>query len=148
MSTINGFGTRFYSISDVNADGACEATFWVTAFYLPIFPLWTGIVKRDVTQPKKHVYQVINKIPLNTAAIIKTYLLGWLVLPALILIPFVLCIPEVIELLGLPTPPARNLIKGDPLNWVDWLFIGAIVYNLTFILLLRAWYQKRGMPKV
>ncbi|MFN8415701.1 MAG: hypothetical protein U0U66_05165 [Cytophagaceae bacterium] len=134
-------------VSELDKNGNVTATLWFTFLYLPIIPLWSVLVKREIELPlKEFKYQTIQKIPFNRQSILQTYLYGWIIIPFLLLGPLLLFIPEVYQLLGLTTPPSRNLIKGDPLNWHDWVFVVYVIYLIFGVVKLYGNDIKRGLP--
>ncbi len=148
MSTLNGIGSRFNGVSQLNQHGNVHATLWFTFLYLPLIPLWKAEIKREITLPLKEFnYQIIQKLPLDRNEILKTYFYGWILVPLLLLGPILFLIPEIHEQLGIASPPPRNLIKGDSLNWHDWLFILYIVYFIVVVIKLYSNDIKRGLPK-
>jgi hypothetical protein len=148
MSTLNGIGIRFNRVSRPDNKGHVKATMWVTFLYLPIIPLWKAEVIRENSLPlREFKYRVIHKLPLDVKEILITYLYGWILIPILMFGPIVFIMPEVTESLGIPSPPSRNLIKGDPLNWHDWFFISFIIYLVITVLKLRNRDFKRGLPE-
>lgn len=148
MATINGIGTRFNGFSSVDSDGKCTATNWFTLFYIPVLPLWRAEIKREMHLPlKEFKYEVIRKTSLEKDEIVMTYFYGWILIPISLLLPFFFLIPEVTDMLGIQQPAPRNLIKGDPLNWYDWLFIFCLVYLAFICFNLYRWDIKKGLPE-
>ncbi|WP_018342209.1 hypothetical protein [Cytophaga aurantiaca] len=148
MSTLDGIGTRFNGVSQPDEQGHVHATSWFTFLYLPLVPLWRAEIKREITLPLKTFnYQVIQKLPLDKSEILKTYLYGWILIPLLLLGPALFLIPEIHQQLGIASPPPRNLIKGDSLNWHDWFFIAYIIYLVVLSVKLYSSDIKRGLPK-
>lgn len=148
MSTFNGIGTRFNAVSGPDKDGNSKATLWITFLFIPIVPLWKAEIKREIALPLKDFkYQVIQKIPLDKKEILTTYLYGWILIPLLLVAPFIFLVPEVTNLLGIAPPPARNLIKGDSLTWHDWLMIFSLIYLAVVAIKLYEKDLKRGLPE-
>jgi hypothetical protein len=148
MSTLNGIGTRFNAVSQPDEQGNVHATHWFTFLYLPLVPRWRAEIKREVTLPLKTFnYQIIQKLPLDRNEILKTYFYGWILIPLLFIGPILFLIPGIHQQFGIASPPPRNLIKGDPLNWHDWFFISYIVYLIVLSINLYSNDIKRGLPK-
>ncbi|MEM7474751.1 MAG: hypothetical protein AAF483_07150 [Planctomycetota bacterium] len=116
MSTVNGVGTLYYDWQ-ANEDGTANATRWFVLCFLPIVPLKRErvLVKRG---PRKksgildgmlallgvgagfeaQIY-FLAQIPNPPARIFKTYLLAYLAIPVLLILPPILLMIGVIFLI-------------------------------------------------
>jgi hypothetical protein len=89
MSTFNGFGTRFYGAKSKQADGSYVTTKWITAAWLPIFPLGSLRIRKvgkggwgvffythSTTQ-----YEILGNVPMsaNLLQVVLTWL--WVLVP-------------------------------------------------------------------
>lgn len=60
MSSINGFGTRFYGECDYQSDGSYTSTYWIILAFIPVIPLYSArILHKEGTR-----YQY-EKIPID-----------------------------------------------------------------------------------
>ena len=104
MGTTNGFGTLYYDW-EAGPDDTAEATKWLVAAFFPILPLGRhrlhvhssgtkpsffslGLTKTPFALP----YDVLETVPTTAVRLLKTYVMGWIVTPLILLIPmFVMC---------------------------------------------------------
>jgi hypothetical protein len=88
FNSFNGFGTTLLDYRQL-PDGTYQATRWVIALFLPIFPLAAYVIQPE-TQENSYGRQTSNftvlaKIPLSAARVLRTYLLATLgLLPAVL----------------------------------------------------------------
>ncbi|MCP4538462.1 MAG: hypothetical protein GY832_15105 [Chloroflexi bacterium] len=78
------------------------ATLWFTFAYLPIVPLAYYRVQFLPHKGSGFSYQVLSRESLNGFEILKTYMFGWLICPALIFGPLVPAISEIWSVFKLP----------------------------------------------
>ena len=129
MSTTNGFGTLYYDW-DTCADGTVEATKWSVAAFFPIIPLGRHRLRVHssgkkpsffslglTNEPFALSYDVIESVPMDSTRLLKTYLMGWVVTPLILLIPMIMLLAIVITL----TPPA-NAPQQPALAFRDSVF--------------------------
>jgi len=110
MSTINGFGTRYYGWRH-NEDSTATATSWVSLFYLPLIPLRRHSL-RVLSDPRSSPvrlrgigggalgflasqtdhYAILGQTPLSGVEIAKTYAKAYILLPLLMAWPLLLVI--------------------------------------------------------
>lgn len=80
FKSFNGFGT---TLMDYRArpDGTYEATRWVIALFLPIFPLATYVIQPTAQERsygrETSKFRVMGQAPLTAARILRTYLLAF-----------------------------------------------------------------------
>lgn len=78
FSSFNGFGTTLLDYRPRN-DGTYEATRWVIAMALPIFPLAAYVIQPIAQEfgygRATSNFRIIDKIPLSAGRIVRTYLL-------------------------------------------------------------------------
>ncbi|MBD0327506.1 MAG: hypothetical protein ICV68_13800 [Pyrinomonadaceae bacterium] len=79
FNSFNGFGTTLLDYQPL-PDGTYEATRWVIALFLPIFPLAAYIIQPE-TQERSYGretsnFTVLAKIPLSAARVLRIYLLA------------------------------------------------------------------------
>jgi hypothetical protein len=79
FNSYNGFGTTLLDYR-ARADGTYEATRWVIALFLPLFPLATYVI-RPTGQERAYgretsKFRVAGRAPLTIARILRTYLLA------------------------------------------------------------------------
>lgn len=142
MSTINGIGTKFYGISELDSEGYVTATDWVTFLFLPIVPLGRVKLKREVTRPYTFQYSILHYEKLQLKEVLITYLYGRVIMPLLIVWPFMLIIPELQQALGLHIP--SNGFNNPTIG--DYYFIGAILWMLFVFGKFLSWNEKRWLP--
>jgi hypothetical protein len=77
--SFNGFGTTLLDYR-ARADGTYEATRWVIALFLPIFPLSAYVIQPTAQEVSygslTSRFQIVGKTPLSAARILRTYLLA------------------------------------------------------------------------
>jgi hypothetical protein len=97
--TFNGFGTKFYGEGDRRPDGSFVTTEWITAAYIPVFPLRSFRSARlaagvNVVVFQSKSYAVLEKLPIHWPQVGRIYLfvactgmwwavMGWLFLAKL-----------------------------------------------------------------
>jgi hypothetical protein len=79
FNSYNGFGTTLLDYR-ARPDGTYEATRWVIALFLPIFPLATYVI-RPTGQERTYgretsKFRVVGRVPLTNARILRTYILA------------------------------------------------------------------------
>ena len=144
MSTLNGIGTRFYDFSRPDEEGNCKVTLWISFMYLPLVPLKTVIIKREVTKPHIFQYNVVGKAKIELFGILKTYFFSWIVMPLLLAWPGIFCVREISEKIGIPVDDSSGV--GVSSTWTV-LFTFSLIYFIVAILLLKSWDEKRGLVK-
>ena len=94
MGTLNGFGTFYYGNDDARADGSFVTTRYLVAAMLPVIPLGTERVKLhgldDTLLAGRAQYEVLEQLPMRWNQVGRTYLRAWLLVPLLLVWPFVL----------------------------------------------------------
>ncbi len=111
MSTVNGFGTQYFDWEHLS-DGTSNATNWIVAGFFPIMPLGRYHVQVHTSGEKTSFfslssgsfqvsYDTLEKIPMNFARILRTYAKGWLLMPFVLLAPFMIPV-ALIRVLGGP----------------------------------------------
>ncbi len=86
--SFNGFGTTLLDYRPL-PDGTYQATRWVIALFLPIFPLSAYVIQPE-TQERSYgretsKFTVLAQIPLSAARVLRTYLLALVgLLPAIL----------------------------------------------------------------
>jgi hypothetical protein len=123
MSTINGFGTLRYDWA-YHPDGTAEATEWLVAGFLPVVPLKrerfrVQSVDPDASSPSDIAlsvlgfnkgfasqFEVLGRVPLRLAGVLKTYFFGYVVTPLLLV-----GVPLFLAIVG------RPLLEMCGLNW-------------------------------
>lgn len=100
MWSINGIGAIYYGYYQRCPDGSRWATLWITFLYLPLVPLHRKRLLR-IGVGRDVIVQPFEKSPLRLAEILKTYLLGWLVLSVITFGPGVFAVIEVWQAVGL-----------------------------------------------
>jgi hypothetical protein len=77
--TLNGFGTMFYGEGDRHPDGSFITTEWVAAAYVPLIPLRSYRVARNVAADvnaivfHSHGYHVLEKLGIWWPQVIRIY---------------------------------------------------------------------------
>lgn len=79
FNSFNGFGTTLLDYHQL-PDGTYQATRWVIALFLPIFPLSAYVIQPQ-TQERSYGretsrFNVLAKIPLSASRVLRTYLLA------------------------------------------------------------------------
>ena len=146
MSTVNGFGTRYYGWGHCQ-DGTSTATKWITAFYVPVVPLERHSLKvvTDFDNDPVHVepiaggafgisasqldhYAILGKTQLIAFEILVTYVKAYVLLPILMVLPLALVILFSKTFGTFPDSPAAKLIAAtasvltlfSALGWPVW----------------------------
>lgn len=139
MSTINGVGTGFNGFSEFDPEGNFTATKWFTIFYFPIFPLWKGTLKRQVTECTVFQYQLLGYEKMNAREVLSTYLYGWILTPLMLLWPLVLCVKEIAGAIGIPTEGNRS-----------WIYMAFMIFGILYLVVAvwkwKDWMEERGLP--
>ncbi len=132
---LNGIGTTLLGVSKMDENGVAIATLWFTFLFLPIIPLaryqvqflpHTGSgVSFDILRPDKLVFKEV----------LRTYLSGWILAPALILGPIILAVRQNWEKLELPE------------GWYTPYVIFAIAWFIVMFLIVFTRLENRCRPK-
>ncbi len=135
MSTFNGIGTLNYGWQACD-DGTAIATTWFVIGFFPIVPLRRQRVRilqppgakvTDVLIPAgfRTRMQIVERLPLDYRAIVRTYLKGFVLVPLLIALPLIIA-RGVTWIAPFPQQPAQQK------DWQTWLLvtwaIGMFVY--------------------
>ena len=78
-ASINGFGTRFYGASSRRSDGSFITTKWFVIIFMPVIPLSSCRVIREVKGDKflifgySSAYSILEKLPIQWTQVLKTY---------------------------------------------------------------------------
>lgn len=131
---INGTGTTLLGISPMDSSGVATATRWITFLYLPVVPLARYRVHFLPNKGRGFSYQELERLGLNGREILTTYLFFWLVIPLVLLAPFVLAIAEVWQKLSLP-----------PSGQIPYM-IATIIWFGVWVWKLADWHEARGHP--
>jgi hypothetical protein len=99
---INGIGTTFLGVSDMDKNDVATATLWFTFLFFPVIPLRRYRVQFLPSTGSGYAYQILGEEAHSLPEILKTYISGWLLAPLLIFGPMVLAIRENWEALKLP----------------------------------------------
>lgn len=79
FSSFNGFGTTLLDYRPAG-DGKYQATRWVIALFLPIFPLSTYLIEPQGQERsygrETSSFNVLGQLPLSPARVLRTYLLA------------------------------------------------------------------------
>ncbi len=139
MFRFNGIGLGFAGVSTPDREGNCTATKWFTVFYLPVIPLSRHKIKPIEFRGNSMSYQILSNENMNFREVLTTYFYGWILFPALILIPF--------GLLAFMGTPEFNAIFPMP-KWAPFVFIAlAIVWLAISVWKLKDWDQDRWIQK-
>lgn len=132
--SINGFGTTFYGERDYCENGSFVTTEWITAGFMPVFPLRSLRVARSQQNVAlilytSEGYYILEKVPLCWPQVFSTY-------------AFLLC--GVLWLAAI----AIALIKS-PINWeqygIPFVFLGLFAAAIPFFVLL--WLRSRSQKR-
>ncbi len=123
MSTINGFGTMHYGWKRL-PDGATSATRWVVVCFFPIIPLRHErvIIHSAYAGGGFHIpfvmssafqtsIEVVAYLPFDWLGILATYFKGYVVVPAILLLP-ILAMVKGVEWWLVPFPPYVYAIEA------------------------------------
>ena len=113
------------------------------AIYLPVIPLRTLTIKRDVTKPHIFEYKMVRYEKMSVTGILKPYFFSWIVMPLLLGGPMILCVREVAESIGIPVDDERG---GLSTTWTI-TFVIALLYFVVALLKIKSWDEKRGLGK-
>jgi hypothetical protein len=131
---INGIGTTFLGVSELDSDGVAIATLWFTFLFLPAIPLKRYRVQFLPHQGSGYAYQVIRPEGHKLADILKTYLSGWVLAPALIFGPMILAIRENWDIFNLPEP------------WYTPYILFSIAWFITTFMVIHTRLENRCRP--
>lgn len=134
MATINGIGTRLLNCTRPDENGICEAYWWITFLYLPIYPIKKVSFVREFSPEQTWEFREIERLNKSSKEILWTLLKFLCFYPVLIFWPMPFAVTEVYHGLGLP----ENLYNGLVFFAIAWL--GVIV------LVLASRYEKMGLP--
>jgi hypothetical protein len=143
---VMGTGVRLLGVAPGPHPGQSVATFWITAFYLPVVPLGRRVVVFVEPSFGDAAWHTVAATPLRARAIARTYLYGWIFFPVALIAPFISgsLIYTVTQLfpereLGDVIRTAGVLVAAVPtLVGVPWFAIG--------IVRLARWDQRRKRP--
>jgi hypothetical protein len=134
VSTWNGFGTALRGYGRRAPDGSHHATQWVVAAGLPLVPLrrlrllagasttTSGASRITTSRP----VTVLEATPLRVAEVLLTYLMWWLIGPAVVVAPL-LAVTVLMDHGVLPDTDALTGVVFCPA--LIWFFFGAMILN-------------------
>lgn len=128
--SIGGTGTALRACSRLGDDGVFEATKWVTALYLPLWPLGRAryrLIDRRWRFPGQRALwvQVLEALPLRRAEVSRTAALAWVAYPAALWGPTaLLSVPGLV--LGLPKVAAVGAALSS--LWVIPFGLGGLLW--------------------
>ena len=85
---VNGFGAAWLDLERADEDNESRATLWITAFFLPIVPVRSAILRVRKIEFGALTYEDCGGCPLRPLAVILTYVRYWLLYPALLFGPW------------------------------------------------------------
>lgn len=132
---VSGIGTTLLGIGKQDDKNIAAATLWFTFIFLPLFPLGTRRIQFFPHRWAGFAYKEIKRLPLDVVGVIKSYLFGWIVFPALFLGPVVIAIQEIWTALGLPP------------RWHGIYIFAVIAWMVGFSCKLSHWHERRGAVK-
>ena len=124
-ASINGIGTRFYGAASPKPDGSVITTKWFAVIFIPIIPLSSYRVLRQIKGDKflifgySSAYSIIQKLPMQWSQVFRTY--------AFAIVFFA-------WLAGSGLAFARMMEAWHPDAWIQWLYI-IFVLPIPFYLL-------------
>lgn len=93
-ANVAGFGTALLGRRDERPDGSYVSTKFIAALFAPLFPLMTirvrPLAREERNRLTKTHYELLERVPLDLALAAKSFVLGWLTGPFLMLWPVVL----------------------------------------------------------
>ena len=137
MYSLNGIGLRFLSFTPLDEHNCCYVTVWVTFLFFPLFPLKRLYISRERTHFTDFEYRVLSKDRLRTKEILTTYLYGYILIPLFSVGPLVIFMDKHVK-------EGRTNVQGSPTGTI---LIIAFIYSIAFMMALKYWDYKRGMPK-
>lgn len=166
MSTINGFGTKFYGWRHF-PDGTSTATRWVSFFYIPVVPLARmklrvltdfqseNFFPKPAEAPRDSIlplvksgwftledhYQMVQKLSLSGGEIFKTYVRTFVLMPLAMLWPL-----SVLFAVG-SFGQAHHIFED---MWFIWAFLLLFLAAFANLLAVAIWAirRSRGMGRL
>lgn len=132
---LNGIGTTLLGVSDMDENGVAIATMWFTFLFLPIIPLARYQVQFLPHAGSGASFDILRQDKLVFKEVLKTYLSGWILAPALILGPIILAVRQNWEKLELPE------------GWYTPYVIFAIAWFIVMFLVVFTRLENRCRPK-
>lgn len=146
-----GCGVRLLGVRAAPRPDQHAATFWVTAFFVPLFPLGRRVVRFVDPGLSEARWVTLETTPIEAREVARTYLFGWILFPLLLVGPFLIgsWAPKLAAWLGPILGLSRDL--------ADVARLGAGLLGGLFVLLgipwfaiavyrLRRWDQDRRRP--
>ena len=132
---LNGIGTTLLGVSDMDENGVAIATVWFTFLFFPIIPLARYQVQFLPQKGSGASFDILRQDKLVFKEVLKTYLSGWILAPALILGPIILAVRQNWEKLELPE------------GWYTPYVIFAIAWFIVMFLIVFTRLENRCRPK-
>ena len=133
--SINGIGTRYYGEAEPRADSSYVTTEWFAIFLLPIIPLRSFRVIRETSGDRFTIfghsasYQVLERLPLAWAQVLKTYLF------------FVICLAWWVACCWAKYHFLANWHPSQAQQWMLLIFVAPVPF---YLLGLSRWRAKRA----
>jgi hypothetical protein len=144
MSTVNGFGILYYGWK-ARPDGTAEATRWIVAAFFPVIPSSRHRIRVLDTRDEQASFllfggsgfgtqlQLVERLPLNWAAILATYAKAYLVLPFILAFPMAAMIGVLLLLERLGYPQAGRSVAviatGTVACFIYWGVVVAYILD-------------------
>jgi len=118
MSTLSGFGTMYFGWRHDEESGLGEATQWVVALFMPVWPLarhelrlladpddepavsWAGLLSIGGAAALGDQVEVVRELPVDSRSVVRTLLRAYVGLPLLLGVPLVAALGLVMLLDG------------------------------------------------
>jgi predicted membrane-bound spermidine synthase len=139
--SINGCGLRFMGVAPARDPGCRYVTVWATLFFLPLFPVQRWLIRPRRMKGFRFTFDRLAREPLVGREVARTYLYGWLLFPALGLLPMALAAGAAAALQSM----ARKVPEHSAiLNMAMVGVVGSCVVALVVIIWrMAAWNDRR-----
>jgi hypothetical protein len=130
--TVNGIGTLYYGWKPL-PDGSAEATCWFVVAFLPVLPLRRERIQLFSATPSdarlpiaQGAGHVIERLPLSWSSVLKTYFMGYVVVPAVLFVPIIVLVAGLYWVCGVVQFKVPSYMLGI-LALISIVYCGVVV---------------------